>query len=45
MLQYLVYILIILLLGCSMNSKSNNANKVSNVEFKINKTVGVKIND
>ena len=31
-----------------MNSKSNNANntnKVSNVEFKINKTVGVKIND
>ena len=31
-----------------MNSKSNNENninKVSNVEFKINKKVGVKIND
>ena len=31
-----------------MNSKSNKVNnikKVNNVEFKINKTVGVKIND
>ena len=48
MLKYFVYIFIILLLGCSMNSKSNNENninKVSNVEFKINKKVGVQIND
>ena len=48
MLKYFIYIFIILLLGCSMNSKSNNINninKVSNVKFKINKTAGVKIND
>ena len=48
MLKYFVYIFVILLLGCSMNSKTNNvnySNKVNNVEFKIKKTVGVKIND
>ena len=48
MLKYFVYIFIIFLIGCSINSKSNNvnySNKVSNVEFKIKKTVGVKIND
>ena len=39
---------ILFLISCSMNTTSNNINnkgKVSNVEFKIKKKVGVKIND
>ena len=47
-MKYIVYFFIIFLFGCSMNAASNNINnknKVSNVEFKINKEVGVKIND
>ena len=39
---------ILFLIGCSMNTTSyniNNKDKVSNVEFKINKKVGVQIND
>ena len=47
-MKYIVYFFIIFLFGCSMNESSNivnNKNKVSNVEFKINKEVGVKIND
>ena len=47
-MKYIVYFFIIFLFGCSMNATSNNVNnknKVSNVEFKINKKIGVKIND
>ena len=48
-MKYIVYFFIILLFGCSMNAANNNVynnkNKVSNVEFKINKEVGVQIND
>ena len=43
-----MYIFILFLISCSMNPTSNNINnkdKVSNVEFKINKKVGVQIND
>ena len=43
-----MYIFILFLISCSMNTTSNNINnkdKVSNVEFKIKKKVGVKIND
>ena len=43
-----MYFCIIFLISCSMNTTSNNINnkdKVSNVEFKIKKKVGVKIND
>ena len=39
---------ILFLLDCSMNTASNiinNKDKLSNVEFKINKKVGVQIND
>ena len=47
-MKYTIYFLILFLLSCSMNTASNNINKsdkVSNVEFKINKKVGVQIND
>ena len=47
-MKYMTYFFILILIGCSMNTTSNNINnkdKVSNVEFKINKKVGVKIND
>ena len=43
-----MFIFILFLIGCSMNTTSNNINnkdKVSNVEFKINKKAGVQIND
>ena len=43
-----MYFFILFLLSCSLNTASNNINnndKVSNVEFKINKKVGVQIND
>ena len=43
-----MYFFILFLISCSMNTASNNINKsdkVSNVEFKINKKVGVQIND
>ena len=43
--RYIMYFFILFLIGCSMNTTSNNKNKVSNVEFKINKKVGVQIND
>ena len=47
-MRYTIYLFILFLLSCSMNTTSNNINnknKVSNVEFKINKKVGVQIND
>ena len=47
-MKYIMYFFILFLINCSMNTTSNNINnkdKVSNVEFKINKKVGVKIND
>ncbi len=44
-MKYIMYIFILFLISCSMNTTSNNKNKVSNVEFKINKEVGVQIND
>jgi len=43
-----MFFFILFLIGCSMNTTSNNIDnkdKVSNVEFKINKKVGVQIND
>ena len=47
-MKYIMYIFILFLISCSMNTVSydkNNNDKVSNVEFKINKKVGVQIND
>ena len=47
-MKYIIYFFILFLLSCSMNTTSNNINnkdKVSDVEFKINKKVGVQIND
>ena len=47
-MKYMIYFCILILIGCSMNTTSNNINnkdKVSDVEFKINKKVGVQIND
>jgi hypothetical protein len=43
-----MFIFILFLIGCSMNTTSNNIDnkdKLSNVEFKINKKAGVQIND
>lgn len=43
-----MFIFILFLIGCSMNTTSkniDNKDKVSNVEFKINKKAGVQIND
>ena len=40
-----MFIFILFLIGCSINTTSNNKDKVSNVEFKINKKAGVQIND
>jgi len=43
---FLIFVLISSLFSCNMNSKQKkNNNKLSNVEFKINKKIGVKIND
>ena len=39
-MKYMIYLFILFLISCSMNIASNNINnkdKVSNVEFKINK--------
>ena len=47
-MRYVMFIFILFLIGCSMNTTSNNKNnkdKVRNVEFKINKKTGVQIND
>ena len=44
-MKHIMYIFILFLISCSMNTTSNNKNKVSNVEFKINKKIGVQIND
>ncbi len=44
-MKYIIYFFILFLLSCSMNTNINNKNKVSNVEFKINKKIGVQIND
>ena len=44
-MKYIIYFFILFLISCSMNTASNNKNKVSNVEFKINKKIGVQIND
>ena len=41
-------LIILFLIGCTMNTTSNNINnndKVSNVDFKIIKKAGVQIND
>ena len=43
-----MYFFILFVISCSMNTTSNNIinnDKVSNVEFKINKKAGVQIND
>ena len=43
-----MFLFILFLIGCSMNTASDNIDnkdKVSNVEFKINKKAGVQIND
>jgi hypothetical protein len=43
-----MFLFILFLIGCSMNTASyniDNKDKVSNVEFKINKKAGVQIND
>ena len=43
-----MFLFILFLIGCSMNTTSNNIDnkdKVSNVEFKIIKKAGVQIND
>ena len=43
---FLIFVLILSLFSCNMNSKQKKkGNKLSNVEFKINKKIGVKIND
>ena len=43
---FLIFVLILSLFSCNMNSKKKKKdNKLSNVEFKINKKIGVKIND
>ena len=44
-MKYIMYVFILFLISCSMNTNSHNKNKVSNVEFKINKKIGVQIND
>ena len=44
-MKYIMYVFILFLISCSMITNSNNKNKVSNVEFKINKKIGVQIND
>ena len=44
-MKYIMYLFYFILISCSMNTTSNNKNKVSNVEFKINKKIGVQIND
>ena len=44
-MKYIMYFFFLFLINCSMNATSNNKNKVSNVEFKINKKIGVQIND
>ena len=47
-MRYIMFLFILFLIGCSMNTTSNNIDnkdKVSNVEFKINKKAGVQIND
>ena len=36
---------ILFLIGCSMNTTSDNKDKVGNVDFKVNKKAGVQIND
>jgi len=36
---------ILFLISCSINTAIDNKDKVSNVEFKINKKAGVQIND
>ena len=41
-----IFVLILSLFSCNMNVKQNKkGNNLSNVEFKINKKIGVKIND
>ena len=43
-----MFLFILFLIGCSMNTTSDNIDnkdKVGNVDFKINKKAGVQIND
>ncbi len=43
---FLVFVLIFSLFSCNMNSKQKKKDsKLSNVEFKINKKIGVQINE
>jgi hypothetical protein len=43
---FLVFVLILSLFSCNMNSKQKKKDsKLSNVEFKINKKIGVQINE
>ena len=42
---YIMSIFILFLKSCSMNTTSNNKDKVSNVDFKIIIKAGVQIND
>ena len=43
---FLIFVLILSLFSCNISSQQKKkGNKLSNVEFKINKKIGVKIND
>ncbi len=43
---FLIFVLILSLFSCNMHAKQKKKdNKLINVEFKINKKIGVKIND
>ncbi len=44
--KILLFDIILTLLSCNMNSQINNKKeKINNVEFKINKTIGVNLNN
>ena len=43
--KILFFAIIFTLLSCNMNSQINNKKKINNVEFKINKTIGVNLNN
>ena len=44
--KILFFAIILTLLSCNMNTSSNDkSNKIKNIEFKINKTVGVKLSN
>ena len=44
--KILFFAIILTILSCNMNTNSNDkSNKIKNIEFKINKTVGVKLSN